>query len=188
MEQAFEQAVSRAISQVKLVVPDAEEEGHTGCSEYQEAALRLSGWIFAKLFNFFFGEIKIILIEEGPQGEDLELYVTKKWLRVNQPGKFFPPGRITRLKDHLQACEAEGCQKAGIILESVDQIFEKGRLPGMALLASIPKSDRRKGNRLQYAWPYDRETLKAIYEIKPFVLLCTKRNFWLPAEDPATVH
>ena len=155
------------------------------CSEYSNGLEVAVGWTFAHMFNFYFGEATLVLEGEGPGGEDLEFFVTERWLKENHVSRLgIKKEDSSAFSAHLESCESEECVAARKKNKKMAGFFKEGKFPGGEAIALVSVFESKSRDACCII---SRENGfgNAIDEIKPFIEWFTgvNRELWVWPED-----
>jgi hypothetical protein len=141
------------------------------CEDHALIIRRAAGLTFAKIFNHYFGDTAVVLIKEGPEGEDLRFAASELWLRANTSpdnGINNEDGEIAF--EHVKRCDSAACIEANQRFAAILPFIKEGKIPGGGSVAitSVFVSRGSYGE----AMAYSREDGfgEAIDGIKPFFL------------------
>ena len=150
------------------------------CNEYANGVKRAAGWIFAHMFNFYFGEATIILVGEGPDGSDVEFFITPLWLEKNHTNAFgFTNDLSSEFDTHIKKCTSAECIEANRRIEAIVPFLSKGKLPGGDAIILISACEgKRRSDKLYLSRKNGFGSV--IDEIYPFIKWFTEeRDFWI---------
>lgn len=150
------------------------------CAEYAAGVKRAAGWLFAHMFNFYFGEETVILSGEGPDSKDVEFFITHSWLEKNHATAFgFTDDLADEFNAHVSKCSSPACIEARRMIDAITPFIIKGSLPGGGAIAIVSACEgKRRSDRIRL----DRKSGfgSVIDEIHPFIRWFTKdRSFWV---------
>jgi len=150
------------------------------CENYANAIKRTAGWVFAHMLYHYFGQCKIILEGEGPDGNDLEFAATLKWLELNHVNNFgLFEDDVEEVNGHINSCNNPQCIAARKRLDMITLYFQKGALPGPDALTVM--SVFRKSNSLSSEFRISKGKFgDDIDDLKKFILWFTEdKDFWV---------
>ncbi|MCK5080805.1 MAG: hypothetical protein KAQ63_01465 [Candidatus Moranbacteria bacterium] len=154
------------------------------CNEYANGVRRAIGWTFAHMFNHYFGEGIVILIEADSTGKNIGFSTTSDWLKINHVGNFGVSKEMaTEFSEHTNSCQSPQCIRANEMFKLITPLFKKGLPPAVALLSVFEAGSKSTQVLLskENGFSKDIDTLLPIFEW----FTGENKDFWIwPEKDP----
>ncbi len=147
------------------------------CDESARGMKRATGWVFAHLFNHYFGDGTVVLVGEESDDRDLEFTATDRWLEANHCQNFgITPEVGQDMQQHVEKCSCQTCCEVKERLSALEPLVSSG-LPSEVAVVSVFQS-KALGSRT----PLSRRNGfgDAIDQLAPLFRWFVKdRDFWI---------
>ncbi len=150
------------------------------CLKHINNIKRISGWVFADMFHFYFGEGTVIFEKESGDAKNIEFTITGKWLEENHATKFGVDSEMVKESyRHVARCLNPECVEQKGRFEAINEHFTTGRLPGGPQIILVSAcQDKRRGARVTLS--RRKGFGESIDEILPFIKwFIDKPDFWI---------
>lgn len=154
------------------------------CEKYSAGVKRATGWLFAHMFNFYFGEGTVVFIGEGKGGKDINFFITGSWLDANHANNFGMTNDLAHeFHSHIESCQDPSCAEAKKRLKDFTPFFKEGKIPGGEALAIVSACEgKHRGSKVGIS--RKKGFGSALDEIMPFISWFTEeKEFWVWPEQ-----